>query len=184
MMGGTHDRTAPVKTTIALVLSLATAPGLHAQRLGDAVAGYAEMPTAPTAPPPDVVRLRPPPSTSAMVATGVLFAAGGIMAGAVAGQSLERCQPGDEFCGLGGAVLGALVGEVLMLPLGVHVSSDRSSLAAKVRASWAVMLAGFITAAPTGGGSLLLVPPAQLWATIAVEKRAIRRAESAGATKP
>lgn len=171
-----------MKTTIALLLSLATAPGLHAQRLGDAVAGYGEMPAAPTV--PDVVRLRPPPSTSAMVATGVLFAAGGIMAGAVAGQSLERCQTGDEFCGLGGAVLGALVGEVLMLPLGVHVTSDHSSFGAKIRASWAVMLAGFITAAPSRGASLLLIPPAQLWATIAVEKRAIRRAEGAGATRP
>ena len=109
-----------------------------------------------------------------MVVTGALFAAGGIMAGAVVGAEMASCG-GDDWCDLGGAVLGALVGEVVMLPIGVHMSGDQATYGSKLRGSAAMMLGGLILAAPTGGLSLLFIPPAQLWYTIALEQRAARR---------
>lgn len=170
-------------TRIALLLCLSLATDLRAQRVSDAVVGYADTPPAAQvspAPAATSVGLRREPSTTAMIITGTLFAAGGAMAGAVAGESLERCEPGEEFCGVAGAVLGGIAGEILMLPIGVHVTSDQSSLGAKIRASWAATLAGAVLAGPTRGVSVLLIPPAQLFATILVEKRAIRRESRPG----
>ncbi len=183
MMGAHANGTAPVKTRIPLLLSLSLVTDLRAQRISDAVVGYADTPAAmqvSPAPAATSVGLRREPSTTAMIATGTLFAAGGIMAGAVIGESLEHCGPGEEFCGLAGAVLGGIAGEVLMLPIGIHVISDQSTLGAKMRASWATFLAGTMLGGVTGGASVLLIPPAQLFATIFVEKRAIRRAERTG----
>ena len=167
-----------MKRHIALLLTAAITTDLHAQRLADAVAGYAALAAATIEAPGASVATgfqREPPTTS-MIVTGTLFAAGGVMAGAVVGAELEHCSHQSEYCGFGGAVLGGLVGEILMLPLGVHISSDRSSLGTKVKASWAATLASAVLAGPTMGASIALLPAGQLFATILVEKRALRRA--------
>ena len=84
-------------------------------------------------------------------------------------------EPGD-FCGLGGAILGAVAGEVLMLPAGIHVASANTSYGQKLLISSAVMLGGMVLAPVTAGISLLAIPPVQLGMLMAAENRAPERA--------
>jgi hypothetical protein len=176
-----------VRTPIAILLSLTFATDLCAQRVADAVAGYSQPSQPPatataTVPATTSVGRYREPSTGSMVVTGMLFAAGGIMAGATAGAQMERCEPGQYFCGMGGAILGGMIGEIVMLPIGVHTSSDHAPLGRKVKASALIMLAGLAAAPVTGGASILLTPPAQLWYLVRQEKNAARR-EQALATR-
>lgn len=114
--------------------------------------------------------------TGRMMGTGMLFAVGGIFAGAVAGAELScaNADP-DDWCELGGGLLGATIGEVVMLPLGVHIASDRSSYGRKLAVSSGVLLVGIALAPVTGGISLLATPPVQLLAVVGAERAAIRK---------
>lgn len=62
-----------------------------------------------------------------------------------------------------------------MLPLGVHIASDRSSYRRKLAVSSGILLAGTVLAPVTGGISLLATPPVQLLAVVGAERAAIRR---------
>lgn len=175
-----------MRTPIAILISLTFATGLHAQRVAEAVAGYTQ-PSPPSAtasttvPTTMSVGTFREPNTGSMVVTGMLFAAGGIMAGAAAGAELERCSDGEYLCGMGGAILGGMIGEIVMLPIGVHTSSDHAPLGRKVKASALIMLAGLVAAPITGGASILLTPPAQLWYVIRQEKKAAEREQALAA---
>lgn len=158
---------------LALLLSPAIA---DAQRLTEARGGAA--PAVDTASRATLSPTIDPtyPRNGAMAFTGTLFAAGGIFAGGYIGAGMA-CggANGDDWCELGGAIVGALVGEMIMLPLGVHIASDRSSYGKKLLVSSAVMLGGMVLAPLTGGISLLAAPPLQLMTVMGVEKAAVAR---------
>lgn len=110
------------------------------------------------------------------VAGGTAGAAVGFVGGLVAARGCE----GDEVC-LMPALVGAVVGETLGVPLGVHLAEGRrGSLALGALASAGVTAAGlgaiafFGDSGPPAQGVAVLVPVAQLWAAIAVERRTAR----------
>ena len=107
------------------------------------------------------------------VAGGALGALGGAAAGFALETTLTGCE-GDEFCGFGGILLGGAVGEMVMLPLGVHMANrSRGRYAPSLGMSFAVMLAGFTIASQAGeaaGVVVAAIPITQLVAAIAVER--------------
>lgn len=112
-----------------------------------------------------------------MLATGTFAAVVGIVGGAYAGYKVEEPHCGNDafFCGLAGGIIGAAVGSTVLIPSGIHVVSQHSSFAAKLGMS-ALMLAGAAAlAVPTHGVGALLMPPAQIIATVWIEDRAARR---------
>ncbi len=107
------------------------------------------------------------------VAGGAVGFFGGGLIGYTAETGLTGCA-GDEWCGFGGILLGAAVGEVVMLPMGVHLANrSRGSYAPSLGTSVAVGLAGLAVASQAGeaaGVVVAAVPVAQLLAAIAVER--------------
>ncbi|MEW5931380.1 MAG: hypothetical protein AB1941_28265, partial [Gemmatimonadota bacterium] len=101
-------------------------------------------------------------------------------AGFLAGLAANRSCEGDEACLLP-ALAGAVVGETLGLPLGVHVAEGRrGSYALGALASVGVAAAGLGLmslvgdSGPPAQGIAVMVPVAQLLASIAVERRTAR----------
>jgi hypothetical protein len=124
---------------------------------------------------PGAPRLDGHPRNTAMAFTGTLFAIAGMYGGAYTGAAAMCSGNPESMCDLGGAILGALAGEVLMLPLGVHFASSNTSYARKLLASTIVMGAGIVFAPATAGISLLAVPPVQLMTLMNMENRAPER---------
>jgi hypothetical protein len=161
------------RATIVLTMLL-LASVAHAQRVVDTrAAAVVPVPKSETPATPAVPSVRTGRSNGAMVATGTVFAIAGLFGGAYAGAAMECGNDADSFCGLGGGILGAMAGEVLMLPMGIHHASNRSAYDEKLKLSFAVMLGGLILAPVTAGVSLLAVPPVQLAMIIRAENRAI-----------
>ena len=105
------------------------------------------------------------------------------MAGASIGYELEssRCSSG-WFCGIAGLVIGGAIGEVVGLPLGVHLANRRrGSYGKALLASLGVVAAGLLVAGLTeedaGGRDLVLIaiPITQLAVTISIERATGRR---------
>lgn len=110
------------------------------------------------------------------LAGGALGAGVGFLAGLAANGSCE----GDEVCVLP-AFAGAILGETLGLPLGVHVAEGRrGSYPLGALASVGVTAAGLGLmslvgdSGPPAQGIAVMVPVAQLLASIAVERRTAR----------
>ena len=161
------------KLTIVLAL-LMCAGTAQAQRLADlrpaaAQASSLRNDAGLPAPQPLPALDRSPGS---MAFTGAVFAAGGIFAGAVIGARASCGGESDGWCELGGGLIGATVGEVLMLPLGVHIAGGKVSYGRKLAVSSAVMLGGLLLAPLTSGVTLLMVPPVQLMMAVDLEKKA------------
>lgn len=120
------------------------------------------------------------PPVAGPVFGGVVAGLAGIIAGGYAGYGLECADgcPGD-FGGFGGAVLGAVTGEMLLLPVGVHLGNGgRGSLAADFTASLLSGAGGMVVAALTEPDFLYVVPFIQLTATVLAERNSARsRAE-------
>jgi len=119
-----------------------------------------------------------PPSAAPAIFAGVLAGAGGLVAGAFLGASMvcsgASC---EDFEALGGAVLGAALGEVLLLPIGVHLGNRSAGsleldLLMSVTAG-AVSLA--LATASEDGGVLLAGIIAQVGLTVWTERRTGRR---------
>lgn len=148
---------------------LFTSPA-HAQRAVDSRVGATLVQPAPAD-----VAARPMEPVRApfgeMTGLGAAFAAGGLFAGAVLGARVACGDTPDDWCDLGGALIGATVGEVVMLPLGVHLASGRTSYGRKLLVSSGVMLGGLVLAPVTAGASLLAVPPVQLLVISRMEGR-------------
>lgn len=162
--------------TIALAMLLLGATA-QAQRLTESRAAIERTPPAPAA---GIERPAFEVPGGRMAATGTLFALGGVFGGAIIGAEMACSGPDAEsLCELGGGIIGALVGEVVMLPLGVHLASDRSSYGRKLLVSSGVMLAGIVFAPVTGGVSLLLAPPIQLMTVMSTERNAVLRESGA-----
>jgi hypothetical protein len=109
---------------------------------------------------------------------GAMGAVSGLVAGGFIGARLEMaggCE-GDEWCGFGGALLGAAIGSTIMIPAAVHLANDQ-------RGSFTSGLA--VSAAALGGGivislfmhdahPVLLIPVAQIIGAVSAERRTSR----------
>ena len=161
------------KLTIALAL-LMYAGTAQAQRLSDLRPAAAQASSfredAGLPAPQQLPAVNRGPGSMAF--TGAVFAAGGIFAGAVIGVKTACGGNSDDWCELGGGLIGATIGEVVMLPMGVHIAGGKVSYGRKLAVSSGVMLGGLLLAPLTGGVSLLMVPPVQLMMTVNMENRA------------
>jgi len=113
------------------------------------------------------------PSIPAMMLAGTALGAVGLFAGGALGVASENCgHHPSEFCGLGGAILGGLIGESVGVPIGVHLVGRNGSLGGEIGASLGVSFLGILAAFVTQGVGILLVPPAQLATSIHIERAA------------
>jgi hypothetical protein len=159
-----------------LLLALATASSLSAQRIDDArvavrLASDEPVPVQPVA--VSVAPSRTSASTGSMVLGGLIGGAMGAFAGAAAGISAENCsgRGGDDFCGLGGAILGGLIGEAIGVPIGVNYAANgRGTLWKSIPTSLGVTAVCLVGGFATGGASLLLIPPMQIYTAIRAER--------------
>ncbi|MET0400254.1 MAG: hypothetical protein ABW277_25920 [Longimicrobiaceae bacterium] len=171
----------------AALLSLAAPSPARAQRAAPPL--VALRTDAPAAAPgayraPALQEQARPPSEVALALGGIAGGAVGTLVGAAAGFALEtsltQCQ-GDEFCGVGGILLGGAAGEVLGIPFGVHqVNRRRGRYGEGVVVTLLVGLAGIGLASQmqeAGPVMAVAVPAAQLVAAVAVER-------ASGARKP
>jgi|SRR5690349_12051588 len=140
----------------------------------------------PSSPAPTLLRRTDPrplhPSTADSNADAVRLVMGGlglgivgVVLGGYAGAKIEErggCS-GEDFCGLGGAFVGATVGETLLLPAGVHLANNaRGSYPVAVgAASVAAALAWALTVGTQNGLFLLAIPAGQMVAAVLVELR-------------
>jgi hypothetical protein len=109
----------------------------------------------------------------ALVGALVLGVAGGFVGYSVADQS--HC---DYFCGVGEALVGAVVGEVVGIPAGVRMTGGRGSLPAQLLVSAGVAAIGIWAAPVTIGLSLLAVVPLQIHLVIKDAKDGTTRTEA------
>jgi len=103
-----------------------------------------------------------------MMLGGILLGAGGLIGGALIGQHLEGAP--CEDCILG-PFFGALAGESLAIPLGVHLGNrGRGDVGPALAASLGIAAAGLGAAVLSReGGVLLAIPVLQIAASIAIE---------------
>ena len=111
-----------------------------------------------------------------MALGGVFLGAGGFLSGALIGDRFQRSP--CEDC-IEGAFYGALVGESLAIPLGVHLANGRrGQVAPAVGASSGIGAAGVGAALLTDQwGILLAIPVLQLASSIVIERHTAGRAE-------
>ena len=127
-----------------------------------------------------------------LVLGGAAGGAVGLVGGAYVGYFLAAgpngCgDPGnpDDWCGFGGALLGAVVGEVSMIPLGVHLANGRrGSYGPALLASTGVFAGGILLAAAVRDESGILfwsIPAGQIAASMYVERATARKRQRARA---
>lgn len=167
---------AQLLTVLALAPSVAAPPSLAAQRLEPSPFPTLDPGQAPWTPPARLTSTAPRPSdsnTGGMVLGGLLLGAGGLFAGALVGDRFQSFP--CEDC-IEGAFYGALAGESLAIPLGVHLANRRQgSVGAALAASFAIGALGVGAATVTGDWTLMLaVPIAQIASSIAIERRTAR----------
>jgi hypothetical protein len=143
---------------------------------------------ASSSPPAVVPGSYAPPAAEAdpalLAMGGVAGGAVGLVTGGFLGYALDSaihgCGPHEEWCGFFGGLLGALAGEVAMIPYGVHLANDaRGSYGKAFLASAAVLVGGFALGAMTDGqaGEFLVwaIPASQIAASVYVERRTAAR---------
>ena len=165
----------PIQFAMLGIVMLTSA--VEAQQIDRARTGFAAAATVDMGPVQLAVGDEGATTVGQMLASGTFAAVVGIVGGAYAGYKVEEPHCGDDafFCGLAGGIIGAAVGSTVLIPSGIHVVSQHSSFAAKLGMS-ALMLAGAAaTAVPTHGVGALLMPPAQIIATVWIENRTARR---------
>lgn len=108
-----------------------------------------------------------------MILGGVALGAAGLFGGALVGDRFQRFP--CEDC-IEGAFYGALAGESLAIPLGVHLADRRrGNLAPAIAASLGIGALGLGAAALTDQwGILLAVPVFQVAASIGIERHTAR----------
>lgn len=124
---------------------------------------------------------RPQGPVAGPVAAGLLAGAIGFFGGGFVGASIDKASSSgyEEWDGLVGFVIGAPIGESLLLPVGVHLANGRrGNLPLSVLASLGITGAGIAMAASTGEAKILVaIPIAQLLACTAIERSTSRNAE-------
>jgi hypothetical protein len=108
-----------------------------------------------------------------MILGGVALGAAGLFGGALVGDRFQRFP--CEDC-IEGAFYGALAGESLAIPLGVHLADRRrGNLAPALAASLGIGALGLGAAALTDEwGILLAIPVVQVAASIGIERHTAR----------
>lgn len=151
---------------------------------GIAPAHAQQPPSEPLAAEPVPFQLEPdrvsvPAHPAFLAVGGITGGLVGVVAGGYAGAAIELaggCH--SDFCGLGGALLGAAVGEVLLLPLGVHLFNSRQgSYASDALVSLGVAAGGLALVAVGQGqsaGLLFAIPVVQLIGVISTERSTSR----------
>lgn len=158
------------------VLLLACASSAHAQWASSAAAFTTPPPAAPVL---ELSPAAPQAPIPDLVLGGVLGGAGGFFLGALAGAGLEMASGCEgEWCGFGGAVLGAIVGESLGVPLGVHAfNRERGRYAPSALASLGIAVSGLYLLAhvpESGEGYVWSIPLIQIASSIYVERTTAR----------
>ena len=162
----------------ALLLVLALPAALHAQGARHSFDPPAAGRQTPIQAFGDSSRLR---SDLTLAFGGAMGGISGLLAGGFLGARLEMaggCR-GNEWCGFGGAVLGAAIGTTIMIPAAVHLANEqRGSFGSDLAASAAALGGGLAIALVTQDAEpMLLVPLAQIIGAVAVEKRTSRARE-------
>lgn len=168
----------------AALLALATVSPASTQRAAPPLSAL-KVPVpalAPAAYQPALPQNGPRMDGTGMAFAGLVGGAAGLFGGALLGYvvdtGLTDCA-GEEWCGFRGVLLGGVVGEVMMLPLGVHLANrGRGNYGSGVAATALVGVGGLLVAAGMGDvvpATALLVPAAQLVAAVTVEKSTARR---------
>lgn len=119
---------------------------------------------------------RPAPTVQ-LVLGGIAGGALGLYAGAHAGYAVEGIgvradlwERSSEYAPTG-LLLGAIVGETLLLPLGVHLVNGRQGKYwSSALLSGGVTAVGLLLALPTAGISLLVIPVGQLYTSVRNER--------------
>jgi hypothetical protein len=161
-----------VRTVTIVVLTLLSVSGatLHAQRIPPSPFPRAELIPAVRARQADARMPRRNTGPTAMIFGGVLGGAAGLVTGAIIGNQFRQ-QPCED-CWIE-AFYGALAGESIGVPLGVHLANGRGgrSLPA-LAASLAIGAVGLGAAILSDEPRLLLaVPVLQVAASVTLERR-------------
>ena len=109
--------------------------------------------------------------------SGAMGGVAGILLGGLVGARLEMaggCR--GDWCGFGGALLGAAVGSTVLIPAAVHFGNDQAGdFGAGLAASAAALGAGVaISLISQDGQPMLIVPVAQIIGAVAAERRTSR----------
>lgn len=162
---------------LPLLLALATATPLFGQRIDESrVAVHQPAPATEiiTVHHTSAVTIpsRTSASTGAMVAGGLIGGVVGAFAGAVVGMSAENCQgSGDDMCGVAGGIIGGLLGEAIGVPVGVNwAANGRGTLKKTIPMSLGLSAVCLVTAFISYGGSILMMPPMQIYTSIRAER--------------
>jgi hypothetical protein len=150
-----------MRSMILAAAVVLAASELGAQRLPDRIASSRDtMTAAGPATMPQISSYQP--ATGQMVFGGIAGAALLTVAGGYAGYyTVKGCQ--DWFCELGPTLLGATIGEVIGLPLGVRMAGGGGSFGKQTLISGGVFVLGAIAAPFTVGASMIAVVPTQLY---------------------
>jgi hypothetical protein len=154
--------------TLSLCLPGATLAQYRTQPLLDA-----DRSTAPRSPTALVQAAPSNPSTVALVLGGLAGGAVGYVGGGLVGYAIDArdCGSDDWFCGLGGFVLGAAIGEATLLPLGVHLANgSRGNYGQATLLSFGIVAGGMLMALVTTPAVLLAVPVVQLITSVDIER--------------
>ncbi len=122
-------------------------------------------------------------NTAFMVVGGVIGGTVGLFGGAIIGGTIgggnSTC--GDDQCGLEEALLGAVIGETTLLPLGVHLANhSRGNYGYSLLGALAVGAVGIGLAGAIDSTELLLaVPIGQIVSSVLIERATSRPKESA-----
>lgn len=139
----------------------------------------AQAGSAQADPPPEI---RPEGSVGGAIFGGVAMGAVGFFGGVLVGHGLSQGCTG-YFCDVGGAALGAIVGETVGAAVGAHFGNNqRGHFGLDLLVSGTVAFGGISLASDSDAGTALLVVLAvQISAVVAVERKA-GRAKERGAT--
>ena len=159
---------------LALFLPAAVPVQAQGPRLATFPSSYVIPPTLPLtgAVIPDTAIARP--DELGMALGGLLAGVTGLVAGAYLGAAIDRSDGcSDDWCGLGGALVGASAGTAFMVPVGVHLANrQRGNFGLGVWWSTIVTAAGWgIAVASDNATPLVLIPLAQIAAAVAAEAR-------------
>jgi hypothetical protein len=108
------------------------------------------------------------------MAAGLLMGTIGFLGGGLVGAKIDQASSDgyEEWDGIYGFLIGAPIGESLLLPVGVHLANGRrGNLPLSMLASIGITAAGIALAASAEDAKILVaIPIAQLAACIAIER--------------
>jgi hypothetical protein len=128
--------------------------------------------------PSQAIAATAPGDSPLLILGGIIGGAAGLYGGALAGYHLSGGDRlcGDDSCGLYAGILGAAVGEMALLPLGVHLANRRrGDYGLDLLASIALGVGGSALASTSDSSVLLIaVPVVQLISVVLIERATSR----------